>query len=202
MSIIVEALKKAQGPLKQAARSTVKDAVSLPPSVAEKSKPKTKKHIGVWIFALFLLIGGLSFHFLRPPSPSGGSALLKNEPGALKETAALREEIIESANTNVSEVEPRSIPESVEASTPTPTPAPIPAAPSPRPSSPALTLAMVSEAIDLDGIMYIPGRPRAIINGAIRREGDRIGKFTLSKIEANLVRITSKGQDFIIRLRH
>lgn len=196
MSIIVEALKKAQGSLKTTLSTRGRNAPSLPPP--EMRKPRIKKHIGVWVFTSLILLAAASFYFLNrnltkkdllPISPAPtitGSVALKEEPAALKEE--------ESPQILFPSPSLASVP------APTLTPAPSPAT-APAASPPPLTLAVVNKAIDLDGIMYTPKKPLAIINGGVWGEGDYIGKFKISKIEKDFVKITSEGQEFIIRLR-
>ena len=174
MSIIVEALKKAQESLKTTLPSGRED--TSPPLWLQVRKPKIKKHITAWVIASFLLLAVLSFYFLNHNLIK---EILPTSPPA-DDSVALKEEA-EKPSYMVRPIEEENLPI--------------------IPSSPSLTFSGVKEPIDLNGIMYTPERPLAIINGSVLGEGDYIDKFKISKIEKDSVKITSEGQEFIIKLK-
>ena len=187
MSIIVEALKKAQGSLKTTFPSRREDTSS--PRRPQAIKPKIKKHITVWVVASFLLLVVLSFYFLSH------NLIKENLPTSppTYPSVALKEEV----------EKPSHVLRPVEKENP-PIISSLPIIPSPPPaaSSPSLTFAEVNESIDLNGIMYTSEKPFAVINGNIGvSEGDYIGKFKISKIEKDFIKVTSGGQEFIIKLK-
>lgn len=59
----------------------------------------------------------------------------------------------------------------------------------------------IKSRMDLNGIMYTPGRPLVVINDNIWAEGDTVSGFQILKIEENSVKVSSNGQEFIIRLK-
>ncbi|UCD55247.1 MAG: hypothetical protein JSV93_00170 [Candidatus Omnitrophota bacterium] len=184
MSIIVEALKKAQGPGKTIPPSRREDM--LLPSRPRARKPEVKKRITAWIIASFLLLGVVSFYFL---SLNLIKKILPTSPST-DDFAALREEA----------EKPSYVLRPVEESQPII--ASLPMIPSPRvASSLSLTFAEVKKSIDLSGIMYTPEKPLVVVNGNVWGEGDYIGKFKISKIEKDFIRVTSGDQEFIVRLK-
>ena len=52
----------------------------------------------------------------------------------------------------------------------------------------------------LNGVMYSPTNPQAIINGKLVSEGDKVGKFTLIKIYPSSVKVSSLGEEFELQL--
>ncbi|GEM_PF-2375741 len=68
--------------------------------------------------------------------------------------------------------------------------------------SPAfITLAEVNEAIRVSGIMYTRQKPLVVINDSIWSEGDIVGKFKITKIERNFIKVNSSGREFIVKLK-
>ena len=53
----------------------------------------------------------------------------------------------------------------------------------------------------LNGIMYSPDNPQAVINGVMVSEGEVIDGCTIMKILPNKVRITAEGEEFELELR-
>ncbi len=53
----------------------------------------------------------------------------------------------------------------------------------------------------LNGIMFSPAHPRAVINGEMATEGDIIKGFSVNKILPDKVLLTSNGKDFELKLR-
>ena len=53
----------------------------------------------------------------------------------------------------------------------------------------------------LDGIMYSPSRPQAILNGRIISNGDTVGEFTVDEILPDMVKVSSGGDKFDLRMR-
>jgi len=64
-----------------------------------------------------------------------------------------------------------------------------------------ITLAEVNEEIKVSGIMYTPQRPLVVINDNIWGEGDAVGKFKIIKIEKDFVKVDSNGREFIVKLK-
>jgi len=186
MSIIVEALKKAQGSLKTTLPSRREDTSS--PRRPQIKKPKIKKHITAWAVASFLLLVVISFYFL---SPNLIKETLPTSPPTYP-SVALKEEVEKPSHV---------LRPAEEENPPIISSLPIISSPPPVASLPSLTFAEVNKSIDLDGIMYTPEKPLAIINGAVWGEGDYIGKFEISKIEKDFIEVTSGGQEFVIKLK-
>ena len=186
MSIIVEALKKAQGSLKTTFPSRRED--TSPPPGLEVRKSKIKKHITVWVVTSFLLLAVLSFYFLSH------NLIKETLPTSLPtdDSVALKEEV-EKPSYALGPIEKETPP--IISSLP------IISSPSPVTPSPSLTFSEVKELIDLKGIMYTPEKPRALINGSVLDEGDYMGKFKISKIEKDSIKVISEGQEFIIKLK-
>ncbi|MFH1665583.1 MAG: hypothetical protein ABIA77_05515 [Candidatus Omnitrophota bacterium] len=57
------------------------------------------------------------------------------------------------------------------------------------------------ELPSLDGIMYTPSYPQAVINGNAAREGDVISGFTVRKISYNTVILSSGADEFELKFR-
>jgi len=53
----------------------------------------------------------------------------------------------------------------------------------------------------LNGIMYTPASPQAVINDTIVAEGDNVGGFSIVKISPNRVMVASGGEEFELELR-
>jgi len=68
-------------------------------------------------------------------------------------------------------------------------------------SSDLITSDEISREIRLSGIMYTPKRPLAVINNAIWAKGERVGRFNISEIGRDFVKLESQGQEFIIKLK-
>lgn len=64
-----------------------------------------------------------------------------------------------------------------------------------------ITLNRVSEEINLSGIMYTPQRPLAVINGNIWSEGDEVGNYRILQIGKNFIKVSRDGEEFEIRLK-
>lgn len=186
MSIIVEALKKAQGSLKTTISPSSRN-IPLPPQ-PEQRKPKIKKHITAWVIASFLLLAVLSFYFLNHNLIK---EILPTSP-PIDDSVALKEEV-EKPSYALGPIEKENPP--IISSLP------IISSPPPVTPSPSLTFSEVKELIDLKGIMYTPEKPRALINGSVLGEGDYMDKFKISKIEKDSVKVISEGQEFIIKLK-
>ena len=180
MSIIVEALKKAQGSLKTTISPSSRN-IPLPPQLKQR-KPKIKKHITAWVVASFLLLAVLSFYFLNHNLIK---EILPTSP-PIDDSVALKEEV-EKPSYALGPIEKEN--------------PPIISSPPPVTPSPSLTFSEVKELIDLKGIMYTPEKPRAVINGSVLGEGDYMGNFKISKIEKDSVKVISEGQEFIIKLK-
>jgi hypothetical protein len=73
------------------------------------------------------------------------------------------------------------------------TPAVVPDAP--------VTLAEVNASIKLNGIMYTPEKPLAVINDSIWTEGDIVGKFKILEIGKDFVKVGHGKSEFNIRLK-
>jgi len=66
---------------------------------------------------------------------------------------------------------------------------------------PVLTRSRVESAIRLTGIMYTPERPLAVINNSIWRENEKIDDFRIVEIGRDFVRLEADGRDFVVRLK-
>ena len=64
-----------------------------------------------------------------------------------------------------------------------------------------ITLAEVNEEIKVSGIMYTPQKPLVVINDSIWCEGDTVGKFKITKIEKDFIKVDSSGREFIVKLK-
>ncbi|MFC1576456.1 hypothetical protein ACFL3J_02160 [Candidatus Omnitrophota bacterium] len=68
-------------------------------------------------------------------------------------------------------------------------------------SKPATQASEINETIALTGIMYSQKKPLAVINNAILGEGEKIGKFQIRAIEKNSIRISSDDKEFVVKMR-
>ncbi|MBL7156809.1 MAG: hypothetical protein ISS92_01465 [Candidatus Omnitrophica bacterium] len=69
------------------------------------------------------------------------------------------------------------------------------------PTSRSISTYELNKAVKLNGIMYTPERPLAVINNNIWGEGDEIGKFKIVEIRKDFVKVAANGQEFVIRLK-
>jgi hypothetical protein len=182
MSIIAEALKKAQETSK---------AHKQPVPIVEKkfARPAKKKlhPLIALISGLLLVISllGVAFYF-TPAGPLGMQPTV--EP--------TREEIAPAASpadaSDKTQNKPKPQPaENEEKGEPALPPTPTP------PTLPAFS----RESIDVNGIMYSPGKPLAIINDNIAAEGDTVGNVKILKIGKDFVRFDADGEEFEIKLK-
>lgn len=173
MSIIAEALKKAEE--------------TPPPSRRWRDKPVRRREIfdkkivyfALGAMALFVLVG-LTFYFTR--------SILKNRPSqvytqVIPETSA--KDLLSAKPTVKKELKTLPIKEKKLDSLP----------------PDKETLLTINGLVDLDGIMYSPEKPMAIVNSAIVIEGDSIGKFKVLKIGKDFVRLDLEGQQYLVRLK-
>lgn len=65
----------------------------------------------------------------------------------------------------------------------------------------ALPPAIDKELPDLQGIMYSPSSPKAVVNGQIVQEGDIVDGFTIIRITPDAVKCDYGGQEHVIKLR-
>ncbi|MEA3489327.1 MAG: hypothetical protein U9R44_03165 [Candidatus Omnitrophota bacterium] len=76
--------------------------------------------------------------------------------------------------------------------------------PLPPPSPPKEETLLSDETASLpflNGIMYSPSRPQAIINGMMVDENERIGNFTVIKILPDRITLKSANKEFELKLR-
>lgn len=180
MSIIVEALKKAQG---RSSRKKLANAgpETAKPSYSEFRKPRMRKRTEVWVVASILFLAIPVLYFLNRSSTKAPLSITSSiePPAPLKETPEKASYVLHPVK---------------EENT-------VPSPPAPLPQPPAITLAEVNKSIDLNGIMYTPEKPLAVINGYIWGEGDYIGEFRVSEIKEDFVKVTVDEQGFVIRLK-
>jgi len=199
MSIIADALKKAEQSSRNA--KDAKRPVTQPKKPVIKIEPaaRTKKrfflgagkfkfealrpvlYIGI-VLTAFVFAGFLSAYLLRR-NPSERPRATPS-PGVPFSDTAIGGEQKESSSYAM-------FPEQVVQKTKTP-PLTLPA---------VVTLTEVNEAIRLNGIMYTAEAPLAVINNNIWNEGENIGKFIIQEIGEDFVRISARGQEFVIRLK-
>lgn len=178
MSVIAEALKKAQDTARRKAspskKTDIKEPKPIKPPTGKRSRP-------FYIYAIPLLVLVLLFsvvfvfYFLRQ--------------NRVEIPEVIEVEVIE----EVKEKEPV-----LEAQLENPAPQDFsPAAM----LAPSLTLDEVKESIHLNGIMYTPEKPLAVINNSIWAEGEIIGRFKISEIGEDFVKVVSNGEEFVIKLK-
>ncbi|OGW75780.1 MAG: hypothetical protein A2Z72_05190 [Omnitrophica bacterium RBG_13_46_9] len=175
MSIISEALKKAQESSRYASPGLKIKKPAAPPADRTKRKPLSF-NIPLIIFILVLLAGP-AFFFLRQ-NPARSTAV--RQPVPEKELAP-KSEFEESARKE------KPLAESKRDIVP-----------------PSIASGMdfqYRESINLNGIMYTPEKPLAIINNSVMAQGDTVGEFTILRIERDSVRFGFKDEEFVIRLK-
>ena len=171
MSVISEALKKAQAPSQTGTGLFQRKTLSTKkPLHAKKPAQPKKKFLFFSITALvvaFLIFFAnfLSSYFLR-------QNLAIEEPKAVEAPIALP---IYSAD-----LEEEALPAVI---------------------TPTITANEIRSAVRLTGIMYTPKKPLAVINGAVWKQGERIGKFEILKIEENSLTVGADDQEFVVRLK-
>jgi hypothetical protein len=75
-----------------------------------------------------------------------------------------------------------------------------PAAPTPPPPA-RVSRAAPADLPVLNGTLYSPKNPVAIINGSALKEGEMVGAYEVVRIQATSVTLRSNGQDYVLRLR-
>jgi len=176
MSIIAEALKKAQ----QSSKKKVA-AAEIPPS-SESGENFLTEIIDILKPIKLVLLGGvlllivfLGFLFFRSNQP------VKSKAKELAETP--QEETTPPAH--IAKVrKPSKQKKGSEPTFETP-----------------ITLSEVNNSIKLNGIMYTPKKPLAVINGSIWGIGDYIGKFRIVDIAQAYIKVSAKEQEFIVKLK-
>ena len=176
MSIIAEALKKAQQSSKKKANSA-----QLPPSpepkenfltiIAGTSKPIRFASLGIALFLVGFLV--ILFHQSTQPLKVKAKEELKEAPKEaipLSHIARIKKPSVQGKN-------------------------PVATLKSP------VTLNEVNDSIKLSGIMYTPQKPLAVINGNIWGVGDYIGKFEIVSIYETYIKVSVKDQEFIVKLK-
>lgn len=101
----------------------------------------------------------------------------------------------------VSKVEP-SVP--AEPVPPVVAPPPVAVAPAPVASAPPVVLSRLPPPADLpvlNGTLYAPRNPVAIVNGFAVKEGERVGAYEIVKILENSVVVRANGQNHELRLK-
>lgn len=202
MSIVTEAFEKAHGSFRHETKTTsiIQEAfekTASPSRNQEHAKRRAKRQLPftfnryAWILVVcaLLLFGGSVFYILYQRALDSASII----PAAISVAPieeAVTDEYRQSADAKITD-DAEIAEENIES------PFPI----SPEPEASIVVLAEVKELIALDDIVYTPERPLAIINGSLCGEGDNIGKFKISKIGKNFIKITSEGQEFIIELK-
>lgn len=184
MSIIAEALKKAQDSVEKTTPATSeprKEKQSIVKSKGRPQKSKTLYFYASGLLAVFILLGG-AFFFAR--QNQAGKAILSEQklPAAKMEGASLKKESVKRPtyvekgdSLNENDVSPV--------------------------VSSAVSIPDVNETIKLNGIMYTPKKPLAVINDSIWVEGDRVAGFMILKIGEDYVRIAYGEKEFVIRLK-
>jgi hypothetical protein len=72
-----------------------------------------------------------------------------------------------------------------------------------KPASDKAAKADLAKPVDLpalNGIMYSPANPRAVINGTMVEEGDEINGFTILTIFSNKVKISFENKEYTLKL--
>jgi hypothetical protein len=175
VSLILEALRK----LEREKQTPARGVVVLGGVAAPGSRPQVRPLL---LFLLGLCLGGavLAAVLWRPaaPPPPPASAALTIRPA-----------------TTPTPVPPEPSPRLVAAAPPTERPpaAPAPAAASPSPSAAA------SQPFTLQAVSERDGRPVAIINDRLLREGDSIDGARIVKIAADQVELEIDGRRVVLR---
>ena len=172
MSIIAEALKKAQ-------ESSAKRRV--PPQPVEKTKKRKSYFFSVIAVCVLLLFSGVVvFSFFRPYLIETNTEENIYDSARPEKLASKSENLPRAAETQALKKEKKIT--------------------APKPHA-IIGTADIAERIQLNGIMYTPKRPLAVINDNIWAEGDTVSGFKILRIEKNSVKVASNGQEFIVRLK-
>lgn len=191
MSIIAEALKKAQATSKTQTVLREKIEAAKKEEIKDTAAKKSPKRHSLFFYTIFvtllLLIIAAPFIWQKPIKEylnRNTSATIKTQPlGAPNEVqaknAASPEEIAppkdlgpppeERARITVSNFSARSID--------------------------------VDDVIKLSGIMYTAEKPLAVINDTIWAEGEFVGRFKILDIEKDFIKVGLDGQEFVIKLK-
>lgn len=172
MSIIAEALKKAQ-------ETAVKRTVPLQP--VKKTKKRNSHLYSIIVVCVLLLFSGvILFSFLRP-GPIETNTEEKISGKSVPEKLTSKPESPSYARETIAEKEEKKII-------------------APKPLA-IIGTEDITKRIQLNGIMYTPGKPLVVINDNIWAEGDTVSGFKILRIEENSVKVASNGQEFIIKLK-
>ncbi|NQU95854.1 MAG: hypothetical protein HQ549_06505 [Candidatus Omnitrophica bacterium] len=175
MSIIAEALKKAQ---ETSAKTIVPQPVKQP---VKTTKKHNSRLYGIIVVCVLLLFSGVVvFSFLNPGIIKTNTEERIYDSPAPGKMASKTEDPPSMSETVVEKEENK-----------------INALKSPG----RIGTADITERLQLNGIMYTPGKPLVVINDNVWAEGDTVSGFKILKIEENSVKVASNGQEFIIRLK-
>ncbi|MBN1354051.1 MAG: hypothetical protein JW994_05250 [Candidatus Omnitrophica bacterium] len=189
MSIIADALKKAQEsskkPVAQMIMKSVGKAEEAHPG--EKPRPVRLRLIALFFVAMLAFCSAaLVFYNLRLEKLDSGKASSTQDHAAIGAADISRAETIAEKDASSG---PAAL-VSPEKDTPVNEVAELP---KPR-------LADINELVKLNGIMYTTKRPLAVINGAVWGEGEAIGDYRIKEIKNDFVKLVSGDREFILRL--
>jgi len=179
MSIIAEALKKAQ---KTPARPAVTPQGKTPPQDRKNvSQPKPKSPIffvRLFVILVFFLSAITLFILFR----NDNQASHAGSPDINAETVNASPVI----NTGPMSPEPLK---------------PVEEAPATPPITPSIIHRDISDVVKLNGIMYTPKKPLAVINGSIRGVGDYVQEFKILEIGKDFVKVGSAEEEYVLKLQ-